>query len=139
MSVQIVVKNSRESLGEGPHWDETSQNLLYVDIVEGGIHRWNSQTGVDEVHKFSEYYTMCLSITNAKYGYHKNKMLVSTRLKTAGAFTSALFHSNFLDRLPVYIYTVLHKVNDSNTCNLVLIVQTRLYRSPCHAIRAATL
>ncbi|XP_060077430.1 regucalcin-like isoform X2 [Ylistrum balloti] len=48
MSVEVVLKNSARTTGEGPHWDEETGTLLYVDIWEGDIHRWRSSTGVDE-------------------------------------------------------------------------------------------
>ncbi|KAL3868868.1 hypothetical protein ACJMK2_041625 [Sinanodonta woodiana] len=48
MSVTVVVKNGASTVGEGPHWEEATQTLLYVDILEGDVHRWNSITGQDE-------------------------------------------------------------------------------------------
>ncbi|RXG58022.1 Regucalcin [Armadillidium vulgare] len=31
-------------LGEGPHWNEEDQTLIFVDIVNGNIHRYFLQT-----------------------------------------------------------------------------------------------
>ncbi|KAK3088774.1 hypothetical protein FSP39_023620 [Pinctada imbricata] len=33
---------------EGPHWDDSSNTLLYVDILKKGIHRWNPETKENE-------------------------------------------------------------------------------------------
>jgi len=43
--IDCLLKNCCETCGEGPHWDVASQSLYYVDIVCGGIKRWNSVTG----------------------------------------------------------------------------------------------
>lgn len=48
MSVEVVVKNSCQSIGEGPHWDNRTNSLLYVDILSNDIHRWSPDTGNDE-------------------------------------------------------------------------------------------
>ena len=48
VNVSVAVKNSCSTIGEGPHWDPASKSLLYVDIHEGGIHRYNPTTGSDE-------------------------------------------------------------------------------------------
>lgn len=48
MSVEVVVKNSCQSIGEGPHWDDRTNSLLYVDILSNDIHRWSPDTGNDE-------------------------------------------------------------------------------------------
>lgn len=41
-----VVERVIESveLGEGPHWDETSQSLYYVDIFGKAIHKYTPST-----------------------------------------------------------------------------------------------
>ena len=38
--------------GEGPHWDERTGQLLYVDINNFSVHRWTAATGKNEKHKF---------------------------------------------------------------------------------------
>lgn len=48
MSVEEVIKNSCQSIGEGPHWDDRTNTLLYVDILSNDVHRWNPDTGNDE-------------------------------------------------------------------------------------------
>ena len=42
--VEVKLKNACRTTGEGPHWDVASQSLYYVDIVAGGLARWNSTT-----------------------------------------------------------------------------------------------
>ena len=34
----------RCSLGEGPHWDHNSGTLIYVDINNAAVNRWNPTT-----------------------------------------------------------------------------------------------
>lgn len=48
MSVEVLIKNGAETIGEGPHWDGDTGTLLFVDIFKGDVHRWKSATGVDE-------------------------------------------------------------------------------------------
>jgi len=54
MSVSVVVKNTCETTGEGPFWEESSSSLLYIDILNGGVHRWNSITGEDTAFNLSD-------------------------------------------------------------------------------------
>ncbi|KAL4239432.1 hypothetical protein ACF0H5_000247 [Mactra antiquata] len=58
MSVQVdtLIKNSCSATGESPHWDETTETLLYVDIENGSLHRWSAATGIDEKYTFD---TLC--------------------------------------------------------------------------------
>ena len=44
MSVEVI-KTSVAVLGEGPHWDEKEQCLLFVDIIGGTFNKWSSITG----------------------------------------------------------------------------------------------
>jgi sugar lactone lactonase YvrE len=34
-----------DHLGEGPHWDDRSGDLLWVDITEGRVHAWSPASG----------------------------------------------------------------------------------------------
>ncbi|KAK7508250.1 hypothetical protein BaRGS_00000489 [Batillaria attramentaria] len=45
--VDVAIKNCCGSVGEGPHWDDATKSLLYVDIKYMDVHRWNSVTGQD--------------------------------------------------------------------------------------------
>lgn len=48
MPIEVVVKDACRTIGEGPHWDEASQSLYYVDINDKSVSRWNSVTGENE-------------------------------------------------------------------------------------------
>lgn len=48
MSVECVIKNAAKTVGEGPHWDSATNTLLYVDIYDNAIHRYNPASGSDE-------------------------------------------------------------------------------------------
>lgn len=48
MAAECVVKNAAKSAGEGPHWDDVTDTLLYVDSVEKSIHRYQPGTETDE-------------------------------------------------------------------------------------------
>lgn len=47
MSVSVLAKNTCGTTGEGPHWEESSKSLLYVDILSGDVHRWSTLTETD--------------------------------------------------------------------------------------------
>ena len=47
--VEVVLKNVCKQLGEGPHWDDATQTLLFVDIEERQVHRWNPATKTHDV------------------------------------------------------------------------------------------
>lgn len=40
MAVECVIKNAAKSVGEGPHWDDVTNTLLYVDIQENAIRKY---------------------------------------------------------------------------------------------------
>ncbi|XP_060071343.1 regucalcin-like [Ylistrum balloti] len=44
MSVSVAIPNVTSQLGEGPHWEEDTQTLLFVDSLECKVYRWNSLT-----------------------------------------------------------------------------------------------
>lgn len=51
MSVEVAISNVTLGTGEGPHWDETTNSLVFVDITEHNVYRWDSITGiVDKKH-----------------------------------------------------------------------------------------
>ena len=54
MSVSTLVKNSCSTVGEGPHWDEKTQRLLYVDIMAGDVHIYDPVTQKDEKKHFGK-------------------------------------------------------------------------------------
>nr|XP_022318412.1 regucalcin-like isoform X2 [Crassostrea virginica] len=48
MSVECVLKNAAKLHGEGPHWDDVTNTLLYVDHYGKAIHRYNPETNADD-------------------------------------------------------------------------------------------
>lgn len=46
--IEVVVP-SRALVGEGPVWDPLEENLLWVDILNGEVHRFNPRSGADSV------------------------------------------------------------------------------------------
>ncbi|XP_067669759.1 regucalcin-like [Haliotis asinina] len=42
--IDLLVRN-RVNHVEGPHWDDTTQCLYYVDVFANGVHRYNAVTG----------------------------------------------------------------------------------------------
>nr|KAG5714120.1 hypothetical protein BaRGS_020448 [Batillaria attramentaria] len=49
--VEVLLKNVCSQIGEGPHWDDASQSLYFVDIQKGDVYRWFSATGdLSKVH-----------------------------------------------------------------------------------------
>lgn len=48
MSVECVIQNAAKTVGEGPHWDDVTNTLLYVDIYVNAIHRYDPDSGKDE-------------------------------------------------------------------------------------------
>lgn len=49
-----LVLDARAELGEGPVWDARSARLIWVDIMRGGVHRFDPATGRDEMREIGE-------------------------------------------------------------------------------------
>ena len=47
MSVSVLLKNVCPSIGEGPHWEEKSQSLLFIDINSGELHKYDTKSNED--------------------------------------------------------------------------------------------
>ena len=54
MSVETVVKCATPTIGEGPHWDNATQSLLWIDMIDGILFKWNSRTKTYETHEFGK-------------------------------------------------------------------------------------
>ena len=54
MRAELVV-DARAVLGEGPLWDERTDELLWVDILAGVVHRYDPQTGADRAFDAGTY------------------------------------------------------------------------------------
>lgn len=65
--VEMLIERSCISIGEGPHWNERDRTLLYVDINDGSVHRWNSTTGKDEHHKFDSFCSLVVPCSKGGY------------------------------------------------------------------------
>lgn len=100
MSVSILIKNSCSTTGEGPHWDDPTQSLLYVDIVAGDVHRWNSATGEDQ--KLHLQGTCDVKV----------KCLAETRISANGIFHNA-------QAAIMFIYTVRWTVHHYGSYGIV--------------------
>ncbi|KAJ8306467.1 hypothetical protein KUTeg_017012 [Tegillarca granosa] len=78
MSVECILKNVTHTVGEGPHWEESTKTLHYVDLQSGDLHRWNSVTGKDEGgYLISIGKTLCHFDWETK----KTKVLIEVELK----------------------------------------------------------
>jgi len=61
MSVSVVAKNTCFTYGEGPYWEEATNSLVYVDIRQGDVHRWNSVTNEDTLLHLGLIYFIAIS------------------------------------------------------------------------------
>ncbi|XP_076463239.1 regucalcin-like [Babylonia areolata] len=52
--VEVAIKHACSELGEGPHWDDASQSLLFVDIYGKEVHHWSPSSDKHCVKKFNE-------------------------------------------------------------------------------------
>lgn len=52
--VETLIEKCCKSFGEGPHWDDRTGQLLFVDINDYSVHRWTASTGTREKHTFGE-------------------------------------------------------------------------------------
>lgn len=53
-SVETLIEVSCRTTGEGPHWDDRRDQLLYVDISDYSVHRWTAASRTNEKHTFGE-------------------------------------------------------------------------------------
>lgn len=65
--IETLIECSCKTVGEGPHWDGQSQTLLYVDIIDGSLHRWSSVTGQDEKHTFDTFCSLVVPCRKGGY------------------------------------------------------------------------
>lgn len=62
--VETLIDKSCKTVGEGPHWDDRTGQLLYVDVNDYSVHRWTVATGTSEKHTFGEkHVNKCRQIT----------------------------------------------------------------------------
>ncbi|MDQ0232103.1 SMP-30/gluconolactonase/LRE family protein [Metabacillus malikii] len=53
-NVQLVI-DAKATLGEGPHWDEQSKTLYWVDILNKKLHAFQSETNTDVNDQFEQF------------------------------------------------------------------------------------
>ena len=53
--VETLLENAASTIGEGPHWEESSGKLLYVDINSSIVGRFHVETKVNEQVKLSKF------------------------------------------------------------------------------------
>jgi len=53
-NVETLLENVCSTTGEGPHWDDKTGQLMFVDIQNNTLHRWNSSSGSHETKRFGE-------------------------------------------------------------------------------------
>lgn len=55
MDVKITRVTTPLVLGEGPHWDERTKSLYFVDIDESTIHKYTPETDVHTYAKVGKF------------------------------------------------------------------------------------
>ena len=50
------VLNVTPNIGEGPHWEDDTGRLLFVDISSGKLYRWHPASGELEIKEFGKIY-----------------------------------------------------------------------------------
>ncbi|OWF49136.1 regucalcin-like [Mizuhopecten yessoensis] len=106
MSVEVAIKNGAQTIGEGPHWDVGTGTLLYVDIMEGDVHRWSPSTGVHEKVHLESPVTLIVPNKNGGYIIAQNRSICHldwdtaklTTIHTVEEGTSNRFNDGKCDR-----------------------------------------
>ena len=55
MSVEVLLKCVAPTIGEGPHWDDKTQTLLFADLLSHSVYKWDSNTGNLESRALGSY------------------------------------------------------------------------------------
>lgn len=80
--VEVLIQNATSGIGEGPHWDSKTQSLLYVDIYNYDVHRWDALTGQNTKHHFNEPVTLVIPNKNGGYIVSVGKKIVLLNWET---------------------------------------------------------
>jgi len=67
MSVSAAIKHACETVGEGPHWDERTGELLFVDIMANDAHKFNPETGKHEKKHFDDNVSLIIPARSGGY------------------------------------------------------------------------
>ena len=94
--METILERVTPTIGEGPHWDDASQSLIFVDIDDGIIFRWDQKTKNLEKHKFG----MCLHC------------FISTLSKNSSRQFEIYF---ILFYLFIYFYFFFQKISNINS------------------------
>ena len=80
MSVSLVAKNTCQTTGEGPYWEEDTQSLLYIDITQGDVHRWSSITNEDTLLHLGLRYFIRILVVKQAIIFHENSWKQATNI-----------------------------------------------------------
>ena len=64
MSVEVLLKGVTPTIGEGPHWDDKTQSLIFVDILSHTVYIWDSNSGKLESKTLGKYFRWFYDISN---------------------------------------------------------------------------
>ena len=62
-TVEIVVEHAASSIGEGPHWDDKDNKLLYVDILDNNVHRLDVETKEQDTATLGESWSLMVMLS----------------------------------------------------------------------------
>lgn len=68
-TVETTIKHAASTVGEGPHWEEKTGKLLYVDIYNRKVNRFHIETQVNEQINLGEYAVILEDIIDFLAGY----------------------------------------------------------------------
>ena len=55
MLVEVLLKGVTPTIGEGPHWNDKTQSLFFVDVISHTVYIWDSNTGKLESKTLGKY------------------------------------------------------------------------------------
>ena len=56
MLVEVLLKGVTPTIGEGPHWNDKTQSLFFVDVISHTVYIWDSNTGKLESKTLGKYF-----------------------------------------------------------------------------------
>jgi len=99
MSVSVAAKHTCKTTGEGPFWEEGSKSLVYVDIMAGDVHKWNSLTGEDSKLELGGNISFIIPRTQGGYIIGRDRALTLLDWDTAALTTVATVDEGTNNRL----------------------------------------
>ncbi|XP_076087238.1 regucalcin-like isoform X2 [Mytilus galloprovincialis] len=127
MSVEVLLENNFTDIGEGPHWDETTQTLYFVDNIAQRVFSWNYKTkevqkiqlgtlGV-EISADGKGSLYCL-YTDGTVKKHMEKIAISNGL----AWTSDNKRMYYIDSIPGKVYGMDYDIETGTFNNEKVII-----------------